>query len=151
MCCPHDPCIFYGSPLPGKASLYVAIYVDNIIFFSLDDDVEQYFHSALSQNIKVDFLGDAAWYIGIKFDWNKSFDSSVSCRLSQEGYAAAIVEETGLSAANKSPLMTPFRSGLSIDAIPHIEMSPEACASLISKMQCWMGMLNWLQQCTHPD
>jgi hypothetical protein len=71
--------------------------------------------------------------------------------LSQEGYAAAIVEEMGLSAANKSPLMTPFRSGLPIDANPHVEMSPEDRAPLISKMQCWMGMLNCLQQCTHPD
>jgi len=46
--------------------------------------------------------------------------------------------------------MTPFRSGLPIDAIPHVEMSLEDCAPLISKMQCWMDMLNWLQQCTHP-
>jgi hypothetical protein len=30
-------------------------------------------------------------------------------------------------------------------------MSPEDRAPLISKMQCWMGMLNWPQQCTRPD
>lgn len=142
---------FYGSPIQGKHPIYVAIYVDKIIYFSLVDDVEQYFCLALSQKIKVDFLGDAEWYIGIKFVWNKSSDGSVSCHFSQEGYAAAIVEEIGLSQANKSPLMTSFRSGLPINAIPHFDTLPDVQAPLISKMQCWMGMLNWLQQCTHPD
>jgi hypothetical protein len=44
----------------------------------------------------------------MKFDWNTLPDGSVNCRISQEGYAAAIVEEMGLSNANKTPLMTPF-------------------------------------------
>jgi len=57
----------------------------------------------------------------------------------------------GLSAANKSPLMTPFCSGFPIDAIPHVEMSVEDHPPLIAKMQSWLGMLNWLQQCTRPD
>jgi hypothetical protein len=39
--------------------------------------------------------------------------------------------------------MTPFRSGLPVDAIPHVEWSVEDCVPLISKIQCWMGMLNW--------
>jgi hypothetical protein len=150
-CCPHDPCIFHGSLIPGKPPLYVAIYVDDIIFFSLDDDVEQYFCSALSQKRKVEFLGDAECYIGIKFDWNRSSYGSLSYRSSQEGFAAAIVEEMGLLMANKSPLMTPFHSGFPIDTNPHVDMSPEDRAPLISKMECWMGMLNWLQQCTCPD
>lgn len=76
---------------------------------------------------------------------------TVTCRISQEGYAAAIVEEMGLSNANKSPLMTPFRSGLPIDTIPSIDMSAEERAPLTAKMQSWLGMINWLQMCTRPD
>jgi hypothetical protein len=75
----------------------------------------------------------------------------MSRHLSQEGYAATIVKEMGLSTATKCPLMMSFRSGLPVDTIPHIDMSPEDHASLIAKMQSWMGMLNWLQRCTHPD
>jgi hypothetical protein len=129
--CPHDPCLFHGILIPGK-----------LIFFSADDEAENYFCTALSQKIKVEFLGDAEWYIGIKFDWHRSSDGTISCRMSQEGYAAAIVEEMGLSSANKCLMMTPFRSGLPIDTIPHVEMSPEERAPLIAKMQCWMGMIN---------
>jgi hypothetical protein len=87
----------------------------------------------------------------MKFDWSHSSDGSVNCRISQEGYAAAIVEDMGLSSANKSPLMTPFRSGLPIDTIPSVEMSPDDRAPLIAKMQSWLGMINWLQMCTRPD
>jgi hypothetical protein len=57
----------------------------------------------------------------------------------------------GLASANKCPQMTPFRSGLPVDAIPHIDMTAAECAPLITKMQCWMGMINWLQRCTRPD
>jgi len=41
----------------------------------------------------------------------------------------------GLTSANKSPMMTPFHSSLPIDAIPHVEMTPEEQAPLKSKMQ----------------
>jgi hypothetical protein len=88
-------------------------------------------------------MGDAEWYLGMKFDWNHSSDGSVSCRISQEGYAAAIVEDMGLSHVNKSPLMTPFCSGLPIDTIAMIEMLREDKAPLIDKMQlfAWYDQL----------
>lgn len=82
MSLPHEPCLFVGTPVPGKPPIYVAIYVDDIIYFSLDDDVEHLFCTALSQKIKVDFMGDAEWYLGIKFVRFKTPDGSVSCRLS---------------------------------------------------------------------
>jgi hypothetical protein len=99
----------------------------------------------------VDFLGDIEWFLGMKFDWNHSATGDVQCRLSQEKYAATIVEEMGLSNANKSPLMTPFHSGLLVDVIPSVEMSSEDCAPLVAKMQSLLGMINWLQMCNHPD
>jgi hypothetical protein len=146
----HDPCIFHGMIIPGKPPLYLALYVDDFLYFSLDDEVENYFQNALSQKLKVDFLGDAEWFLGMKFDWTQQQDGNVVCRISQEGYAATIANELGLSSANKNPLMTPFRSGLPIDAIPKVDMSPEERAPLIAKMQSWLGMINWLQMCTHP-
>ncbi len=77
--CPHDPCLFHGTLIPGKTPIYVAIYVDDNIFFSKDDKVEQFFKTALSQKIQVEFLGDAEWYIGIKFDWHHLPDGTVTC------------------------------------------------------------------------
>jgi len=37
----HDPCIFHGNIIPGKPPLYVAMYVDDFIYFSCDDEVEK--------------------------------------------------------------------------------------------------------------
>jgi hypothetical protein len=113
----HDPCIFHGTTIPGKPPLYLVMYVDDFLYFSLDDEVEQYFQTALSQKLKVEFLGDAEWYLGMKFDWSTLSDGSVNCRISQEGYAAGIIEEMGLSQANRSPLMTPYHSRLPVDTI----------------------------------
>lgn len=120
---PHDPCIFYGTIIPGKAPVCVPICMDDFLFFSLDDEVEQ----------------------NLKFDWPFSTDANVRCRISQECYAVTIVEEMGLSKANKSPLTTPFHSGLPVHAIPDVDMSPEACAPLTAKIKLWLGMINWLQ------
>lgn len=71
---------------------------------------------------------------------------TITCCSSQQGYADTIAEAMGLSTANNSPLMTPFQSGLPIDAILHVDMTPVEHAPLISKMQLWMGMIDWLQQ-----
>jgi hypothetical protein len=109
------------------------MYVDNFLYFSLDD-VERYFQTALSQKLKVDFLGDTEWYLGMKIDWSTLSNGSVNCRISQEGYAATIVEEIGLSHANKSSLSTPYRSGLPVDTIPSIGMSSEDHAKLTAKI-----------------
>jgi hypothetical protein len=47
--------------------------------------------------------------------------------------------------------MTPFCSGPPVDSIPEVDLSPEARAPLISKMQSWLGMIYWHQMCTYPD
>jgi hypothetical protein len=125
--------------------------MDDFIYFSLEDDVEKYFENALAQKLRVEFLGEAEWFLGMKFDWSHLNDGSVQCRISQEGYTATIAREMGLTTANKNPLMTPFRSGLPVDTIPSEDMSPETRAPLITKMQSWLGMINWLQMCTRPD
>jgi len=149
--CTNDPCIYYGTVIPGQPPIYLGIYVDDIVYFSASDDVERFFEQALKQKINVDFMGDAEFFLGLKFDWIISPNGDVDCRISQEAYANSIVDELGLSQANVSPLMTPFRSGFPVDTIPHVDMSVEARAPLISKMQCWLGMINWLTMGTRPD
>ena len=149
--CKNDPCIYHGVLIPGQPPLYLGIYVDDIVYFSASDEVERYFEIALKAKINVDFMGDAEFFLGLKFDWLISPNGDVDCRISQEAYANSIVHELGLSQANVSPLMTPFRSGLPVDTIPHVDMTVEARAVLIGKMQCWLGMINWLTMGTRPD
>jgi len=56
--CANDPCVFFG----------IILYVDDFVYFSPDREVEQYFENALSEKIRVDFMGAAEFFLGLKFD-----------------------------------------------------------------------------------
>jgi hypothetical protein len=43
----NSPCLFFGTIFEGKAPIYVGIYVDDIIYFSQDDEVEWEFEKRL--------------------------------------------------------------------------------------------------------
>jgi len=148
--CKNDPCVFVGSPVPGKPPLYLVIYVDDFLYFSEDPEVERYFEASLAQKITVDYMGNAEFFLGIKFDWNIT-STSVDCRLSQEAYATTIVDELGLSASNTNSHSSPYRAGFPIDTIPHVDMSLEDRQPLIARVRSLLGMLNWLCICTRPD
>ena len=125
--------------------------MDDFVYFSPDASVERYFESSLSAKVKVDFMGDAEWFIGMKFDWNLSSDGHMECRLSQEAYSNIISEAMGLTDAMVSPRLTPFRSGYPIDAIPPKDMTAVERAPLIAKLRSWCSMLNWLSLGTRLD
>jgi hypothetical protein len=47
--------------------------------------------------------------------------------------------------------MTFYQSGVPVDTIPSIDMTPKDRAPLTAKRQSWLGMINWLQMCACPD
>jgi hypothetical protein len=149
--CRNDSCLFVGSVIPGKPPLYLVLYVDDFLYFSPDADVEKHFELSLAKKLKVDFMGDAEFFLGIKFDWVFSSDGHLDCRLSQDAFVNVIVDAMGLTDCSASPKMTPFRSGFPIDVIPCKEMSDEQRAPLIARLRSWCGMLNWLSLGTRPD
>jgi hypothetical protein len=40
---PNSPCLFFGTLIEGEAPIYVGIYVDDNIYFSLSDATEKEF------------------------------------------------------------------------------------------------------------
>jgi hypothetical protein len=141
--------------IPGRAPLYLAIYVDDLIYFSADPEVEKKFESDFAARVTVDFMGDAEFYLGTKFDWQRDSDGNVTCHLSQEGYANLLLDAMGLQDAVASSKMTPYRSGLPIDTLP-LQSSlrdggNENFEILKSKYRTFLGMLNWLSISTRPD
>jgi hypothetical protein len=149
---PNEDCLFVGSIIPGHPPLHLAIYVDDIIYFSADPLVEKQFEHDFASRVKVDFMGDADYYLGTHFDWERDSEGHVSCHLSQEGYAHMFVDAMGLQDAVSSSRMTPYRSGLPIDTIPTGHSLPEAQRDkLRDKYRSFLGMLNWLSISTRPD
>ena len=60
-----SPCIFVGTLIEGGPPIYVGIYVNDIIYFSGSDAVEQCFESLLSTIGDVDFMGQVSHFLGI--------------------------------------------------------------------------------------
>ena len=51
--CLHSPCVFSGTIIPGEPKIYLAVYVDDFVFFSESDEVEKNFNKNLNLNAKL--------------------------------------------------------------------------------------------------
>ncbi len=57
----------------------------------------------------------------------------------------------GLNDANVTPTMTPYRSGLPVDAVPPVDMDEDKRDRLRLVYRSYNGMINWLAISTRPD
>ena len=144
--CPHAPCLFFGSPVPNEAPIYVVIYVDDMCYFSTSDLVEHWFESTLQSYLRIDFMGEVSWFLGTHYAWSCLPNGSLRVHMSQTGTVDSLLSKFQLSDCN--PTLTPYRSGLTIDMIL---ADPSPDPSTISKYQSLVGSLNWLSLSTRPD
>ena len=77
--CPNEPCCLMGALIRGKPPLYLVLYVDDFVYFSIDSAVEQYFESSMKAKLSMDFMGTADWFLGTKFEWSTESSGVVSC------------------------------------------------------------------------
>ena len=84
----HDPCLFTGiinvpaSSLPPSTirdPIHIGLYVDDFVFFSESSAEEKRFESLLSERIKVDFMGEAEFFLGQAFEWNRKPKVHLCC------------------------------------------------------------------------
>ena len=93
---PNNPCIFSGTIIPGEPPIYLGLYVDDFIYFSESDTVEQHFEQALSKLTPVDFMGKVSHFVGIKFQYTETSEK-LSVHLSQPAFTENLIEMAGLS------------------------------------------------------
>jgi hypothetical protein len=67
--CENHPCLFIGTLIDGDAPIYIGLYVNDLIYFSPSDSVEQKFETLLSQLVQVEFMGQVTHFLGIEFSW----------------------------------------------------------------------------------
>ena len=84
--CAHEPRFYCGTPIPGRETLYLVIYVDDFIYFSPSSDVERLFEEKLAEAVVVDFMDVVDYFLGIRFDWNFTDKTDLKCKLIQEAY-----------------------------------------------------------------
>jgi len=145
--CPNAPCIFTGNIIPGKPPLFLGLYVDDFIFFSESDEVEQHFEKELQRETLVDFMGNVTHFLGLRFQWRKS-TTDLKVHISQEAFSDNLIQQAGLSTLSAKSNLTPFRSGNPVDSIDN---NNEYDPTLEKEMRSYVGSLLWLSIGTRPD
>jgi hypothetical protein len=126
--------------------------VDDIIYFSVSDEVEKLFETTLTKKIgTVNFMGQVSWFLGIEFHWVKHSDDNLSVTLTQQSFAESLIDTLGYLNMNTSLFITPYCSGLSIDSIEIQELPTDQKDFLRLQYQSLVGSLNWLAHTTRPD
>ena len=64
----QDRCVFKATLIPGKLPIYLGMYVDNFVYYSISDDVEEWFEQGLQSKIKVDLMGTVSWFCGQAYE-----------------------------------------------------------------------------------
>ena len=120
---PHAPCLFHGFIIPNKPKLCLGMYVDGLLYFSADPEVEKEFENRISKLCTVDYIGKVSHFLGLKFQW-KQTDNTTSFHLFQQAFAENLLRENGLDTPTSTITPTPFRSGLPVDSlIPNPKLS----------------------------
>ena len=109
----QDKCVYKCTPIETQPLIYVGLYVDNLAYYSKSDKVEQWFENTLKSHVKVDFMGDAAWFLGQRYDWYTDPNNGlVSCHISQQAMIEGMLERHQLK--QYTTARSPYRSGIYI-------------------------------------
>ena len=118
----HNPCLYSGhvtstSTTPFTHPLHIGLYVDDFVFYTKDKAHEAAFRAYLAKHIAVDWMGDVDFFLGTSFTWKRLTNDNVSIHLSQATFTEHLAHRLSVDTMNKTPNMTPYRSGLPIDSI----------------------------------
>lgn len=146
---PQVQCVYKCTPLKGHPPIYVGLYVDDLVYYSKSDKVEEWFEKSLKSHIKVDFMGDVSWFLGQQYDWHTDIDGTILCHISQQVFIEGMLDKFNMDQCKQA--RTPYQSGLKIDHIEHDDVEPISKHKLVNDFQSLIGGLNWLSINSHPD
>lgn len=109
---PHDPCLFYGIPSTAShpaflsdSPITVGLYVNDMVYYSLDNSVEEHFKSILASQ----FLhGYSKLVLGTHFTWSTSHNGDVPVHLTQVAFAQNLVKCFCQQNISYNPRATPY-------------------------------------------
>ena len=79
----QDKYVYKCTPIGGQPPIYIGLYVNDIIYFAPSDTVETWFKNNLKSHLKVDFMGDASWFLGQQYKRHADKEGKVTCHISQ--------------------------------------------------------------------
>ena len=89
----QDKCVYICTPIEGQPPIYIGLYVDDLVYYRKSDKVERRFENNLKSHLKVEFMSDAAWFLGQRYDWHTDPNNGyVSCHISQQTMIKGMLE-----------------------------------------------------------
>ena len=149
--CPNAPCIFTGTIIPNEPPIYLGLFVDDFVYFSASDKVEEKFKTDFGSEYKVDFQDEITHFLGMKFTNVRHDDGHVDIYMNQPADIEELIKKAGLHMPESLSAPTPYRSGYAVDTVPDIDMTDNERAKLNKLLQEYVGSLNWLATQTRPD
>jgi len=133
-----DPCVF--STEQKEKTLFVLVYVDDIlIFYRSKRDLDN-ICKGLLQDFDIKDLGEARYCLGIEITRG---DNGIT--ISQSGYTRELISRYGMSDCN--PVHTPIEIGAKLDKT----IDDHSTIQSTRPYQEFIGALNYLAVATRPD
>jgi hypothetical protein len=145
----HDQRVFTGKIADQLPPIYLGLYVDDFKYFSESNETERLFESLLAAKCKVDFMGEVSWFLGCKYEWENLPDGRLTVSITQSAKTEDLIETHGMAECN--PVLSPYRSGCTIDSIVDDGVPIEQKIELVKRYQSLVGGLLWLQGQSRPD
>ena len=145
----QDKCVYNCTPIERQPLIYLGFYLDDLIYYSPSNAVKEWFENNLKLHLKVDFMGDASWFLGQRYEMHNDEQGRVPCHISQQAMIEGMLEKHNYPdiAGSRSP----YRSGLKIDQIEYDGKYPSTKTRLVKSFQYIMDEINWLTINTRPD
>lgn len=139
-----DPCIYHN--IDGKSMLFVAVYVDDLLFFHNNNHQLNALKKYLMTNFHMKDLGPATSCVGMQIDQSANGER---IEINQAKYIQDILVRFNMADCN--PISTPVDPNQKLTS----EMSPksnvEKCEMANIPYQEAVGSILYLAQCTRPD
>ena len=136
----QDNCVYKCTPIEGQPFIYIGLHVDDLVYYSKSNKVEKWFENNLKFHVKVDFKGDAWWFLGQAYDWHTDSDGKVSCHVSQQAFIEQMLEQFKLE--HYKTARTLYRPGFKIDRTKHDNKTKSKKEPFIQEYQSIIGCLN---------
>jgi len=138
--CTNSPCMFTGTIIPGEPPLYLGLYVDDFVYFSESDKVEQAFEKKFGELTTVDFMGTVSHFLGIRFQYRQTQDE-LKVHLSQQAFSENLLQQAGLDNDSTTSNATPYRSGYPVDKVKHVSLPIGERKKLEAELRSYVGSL----------
>lgn len=138
--CDHDQCLFIKDQ-----RYFLAVYVDDIIYFSPDSGFRQEFNSAMGARFKVGADSELHWFLGMRV-----YCHAGRITVNHEKYIDAVLLRFGMDQCKSTSTPLAEKVQLLKDDCP-AEGSPEAKQMRGLDYRGLVGSLNYLAVTSRPD